>query len=89
MDNLVQISINDKLIEQAIQPISQQQIDGNSVVWDIKTLCEKICMSRNVVENTFFWLPDFPKFKVGKKWYIRAEEAMRYLIELLKNQRRV
>lgn len=92
MDNLVQVSnkvnTTNNLIEQGIQ-LKLQQNDGKQVVWDIKTLCEKTCMSRSFVQNTLFCLSDFPKFKVGGKWLIPAEEAEHFLIEWSKHQPRV
>ena len=89
MEKVVQVCINSEAIEKIIEHQLQhvfQQYDGKQVFWDIKTLCKKTCMSRSFVQSTFFWLPDFPKFKVGGKWLVRAEEAEKYLIEWSKKQ---
>lgn len=63
-----------------------QRIESEFVFWDLKTLCEKTCMSRSFVLETFFFLPDFPRYKVGGKWLIPAKEASEYLIGWLKRQ---
>lgn len=89
MEKIVQVSINsdaiEKIIEQQLQHMFQQT-DGKQVFWDIKTLCKKTCMSRSFIQSTFFWLPDFPKFKVGGKWLIRSDDAEKFLIEWSKKQ---
>lgn len=90
MEKIVQVIIDlaaiEKIIDQHIQ-LLLQQADSKQLFWDIKTLCKKTCMSRSFVYNTFFWLPDFPKFKVGGKWLIRAEDAEKFLIEWSKKQK--
>lgn len=63
-----------------------KSIESEFVFWDLKTLCEKTCMSRSFVLETFFFLPDFPRYKVGKKWLIPAKEAGVYLLKWLKQQ---
>lgn len=63
-----------------------KSIESEFVFWDIKTLCEKTCMSRSFVLETFFFLPDFPKHKVSTRWLIPAKEASEFLLEWLKRQ---
>lgn len=55
-------------------------IESEFVFWDLKMLCEKTCMSRSFVLETFFYLPDFPKYKVNNKWLMPAKEASEYLL---------
>lgn len=65
-----------------------EKVESEFVFWDLKTLCEKTCMSRSFVLETFFFLPDFPRYKVGTKWLIPAKEASEFLLKWLKQQPR-
>lgn len=85
----VQVDINEQQIfEIAREEIKEKlkSVENEFVFWDLKMLCEKTCMSRSFVLETFFFLPDFPRYKVGKKWLMPAKEASEYLIEWLKRQ---
>ncbi|UQW98149.1 group-specific protein [Rummeliibacillus sp. G93] len=66
--------------------LAVRKIESEFVFWDVKTLCEKTCMSRGFILETFFFLPDFPKYKVGTKWLIPAKEATEFLLQWLKKQ---
>ncbi|WPK12287.1 group-specific protein [Lysinibacillus louembei] len=62
------------------------QVENEFVFWDVNKLCEKTCMSRSFVFNTFFWLPDFPKKKVGGKWLMSPKKVAAYLETWLDKQ---
>lgn len=86
---MIQVQIDEKqVLEIAREEIKEKlkAIESEFVFWDIKTLCEKTCMSRSFVTETFFFLPDFPRHKVGAKWVIPAKEASEFLLEWLKRQ---
>lgn len=63
-----------------------KSVENEFVFWDLKTLCEKTCMSRSFVQSTFFWLPDFPKKKVGSKWLMSPKKVAAYLEDWLDKQ---
>lgn len=82
-----------KVDEEPIMDMAREEIqlvirkmEADYVFWDIKTLCQKTCMSKSFVLETFFFLPDFPKHKVGSKWLIPAKEASQFLLQWLKKQ---
>lgn len=85
----VQVDIDEQRVFEIAREEIQAKlktIEHEFVFWDLKTLCEKTCMSRSFVLETFFFLPDFPRRKVGKKWVIPAKEASEYLLQWLKRQ---
>lgn len=63
-----------------------KDVENDFVFWDIKKLCEKTCMSRSFVLSTFFWLPDFPKKKIGGKWLMSPKKVAAYLENWLDKQ---
>ncbi|WP_397386181.1 group-specific protein [Paenibacillus sp. VCA1] len=56
------------------------------VFWDTKELKRRTCMCWNTIQETFFYDPEFPKRKIGGKWYYPAREARQYLELWLMNQ---
>lgn len=89
MRHMIQVEIDEQQIfEIAREEIKEKlkSIESEFVFWDLKTLCEKTCMSRSFVLETFFFLPGFPRYKVGKKWLIPAKEANEFLLGWLKRQ---
>ncbi|KMK77600.1 group-specific protein [Alkalihalobacillus pseudalcaliphilus] len=60
-----------------------KEIDAEKLFWDTKELTRRTCMSWGTVLNTFFYEPDFPKFKIGQKWYFPAEETKKFLLSWL------
>lgn len=86
---MIQVQIDEKQIfEIAREEIKEKlkSIESEFVFWDLKTLCEKTCMSRNFVLETFFFLPGFPRYKINSKWMIPAKEASEFLLKWLKQQ---
>ena len=77
-----------QIIEMAREEIREKLriVENDFVFWDMKTLCEKTCMSRSFVNNTFFWLEDFPKKKVGGKWLMSPKKVAAYLESWLDKQ---
>ena len=87
--SVIQVQIDEgQIIEMAREEIREKlkSVENDFVFWDIKTLCEKTCMSRSFVLETFFFHPNFPRHKVGGKWLIPAKEASEFLIKWLKQQ---
>ncbi|MFN0224048.1 group-specific protein [Paenibacillus sp. KR2-11] len=63
-------------------------IDGELVYWDSKELMRRTCMSWNTIQKEFFYHPEFPKFKVGGKWYFDAQETKAFLLNWLRDGRK-
>lgn len=61
-----------------------EKIEKTLVFWDTAELKRVTCMSWNTIQNTFFYHEDFPKFKIGGKWYFPAEETKSFLLKWLK-----
>lgn len=61
-------------LDQAIK-----QADAESVFWDTNELVKRTCMSFDTIQKTFFYHPQFPKFKIGGKWYYPARKTRDFL----------
>lgn len=64
------------------------QIEHRSTLWDMKELCRQTNMSENNIKDKFFWDTEFPKYKVGSKWYFPAKECEEFLIKWIASQPR-
>ena len=62
--------------------------NAEMVFWDANELKRRTCMSWNTMQKNFFYHPDFPKYKVGSKWYFPAEKTKEFLISWLEEQKR-
>ncbi|QOK28031.1 group-specific protein [Cytobacillus oceanisediminis] len=56
------------------------EIEGELIFWDAKELQKRTCMSWNTIQKEFFFEPNFPKHKVGNKWYFPAAETKQFLL---------
>jgi hypothetical protein len=89
MNALMSISVDEvRVREMVLERIAQtvKQIEEEKVFWDTKTLVDKTCMSWNFIQETFFFDPDFPKFKVHSKWLFPAKETRLFLERWLLRQ---
>lgn len=59
------------------------QLDKQTLFWDGKELAKQTKMSWNTIQDHFFFHPEFPKFKIGGKWYFPAREAEHFLLKWL------
>lgn len=66
-----------------------KEVDAELVYWDANELKRRTCMSWGTIQNTFFFHPDFPKFKIGQKWYFPAGEARKFLLKWLREQSQI
>ncbi|CAN7220768.1 group-specific protein [Rossellomorea sp. LjRoot5] len=62
------------------------EIDGELVYWDSKELMRRTCMSWNTIQKEFFFHPEFPKFKLGGKWYFDAQDTKMFLLHWLRDR---
>ncbi|MFI8492188.1 MULTISPECIES: group-specific protein [Peribacillus] len=63
-----------------------KEIDVELVFWDARELERRTCMSWNTIQKEFFFDPDFPKRKVGGKWYFPAKETRVFLLEWIERK---
>lgn len=82
MSKMLSVSVN----EQAFLQVCKEHIasmlkeaDLELVFWDSNELTRRTCMSWNTIQSTFFFEPDFPKRKIGSKWYFPARETRNFL----------
>ncbi|MDC3414304.1 group-specific protein [Terrihalobacillus insolitus] len=87
---MLQIQVDEEVIKELYQKAIDErlkELDQELVYWDTKELKRRTCMSWNTILNTFFWEDDFPKVKIGGKWYFPADEAKRFLNQWLANKK--
>lgn len=72
-----QHEVREMLREKIKQAVKEADVD--CVFWDSKELEKRTCMSWGTIQNTFFYEPEFPKRKVGGKWYYPARETRNFL----------
>lgn len=63
-----------------------KEVDAEYVFWDAKELMKRTCMSWNFIQQQFFFHKDFPKYKVGSKWFFPARETRQFLERWLREQ---
>lgn len=85
---MIQVKLDDDYIEQKFEEELSQRLDKfqyELTFWDMNELCKQTKMTVNTVKDHFFYNDEFPKRKVGGKWYFPAEETREFLINWLKN----
>lgn len=65
-----------------------EQVSIKTLFWDMKELCRQVQMSETFVKEQFFYNPDFPKFRVGKKWLMPAKQTEEFLLAWIAQQPR-
>lgn len=87
---MIQVHVDEQAVEQLyLQAINNRldEIDKKLVFWDSSDLKRCTRMSWNTIQDNFFHEPDFPKVKVGGKWYFPAKETEEFLNKWLKERR--
>lgn len=85
------VQINDTEVKQlCIQKIEEKinEMDLEMVYWDAKELKRRTSMCWNSIQSTFFFDQNFPKFKIGQKWYFPARETRIFLENWIRNQKK-
>ncbi|WNF36455.1 group-specific protein [Bacillaceae bacterium IKA-2] len=83
---MINISVDEKKIEALyMQEIKKRLdlLDNKTLFWDRKELLKQTRMSWSTIQEQFFFHPDFPKQKVGAKWYFPARKAEFFLLNWL------
>ncbi|MED3553979.1 group-specific protein [Cytobacillus praedii] len=76
--------IEGKFLEELRKHLNE--IQNQTVFWDMKELCRQTCMSEPFVKEQFFFDQRFQKFKVGRKWLFPAKEAELFLLQWIREQ---
>ncbi len=65
---------------------SLEEIEKELIFWDRKELERRTCMCWSTIQKEFLFDPDFPKYKIGAKWYFPAKEAQVFLLNWIKSK---
>ncbi|MDU0200137.1 group-specific protein [Paenibacillus sp. MAH-36] len=66
-----------------------KEVESELVFWDSNELKRRTCMSWETIQNNFFYEPNFPKYKIGGKWYYPVKETRSFLESWLINQSKI
>ena len=87
---MIEVKLDENYIEHAFKEELKKRLDqleNETVFWDMKDLQRNTRMSVNTIKDTFFYDKRFPKIKIGQKWYFPAEETKEFLLMWLKEKR--
>ncbi|MFD2705492.1 group-specific protein [Salibacterium lacus] len=80
---MIQVQIDEaEAKELYLQKLNERmkELEAETAYWDAKELKRQTCMSWNTIQDQFFYHPNFPKYKVGQKWYFPAKETKEFLL---------
>lgn len=86
---MLQVQIDDVAAESILREEIRKRVESLShktTFWDMKELCRQVSLCETTVKDTFFYDPEFPKFRVGKKWLINAKLAEKFLMDWASKQ---
>lgn len=86
---MISVNVDETQLNTIIQTELQKkmhELEHSYTFWDTKELRRRTCMSWGTIQDTFFHDEDFPKAKIGGKWYFPAKEANEFLIGWLGEQ---
>lgn len=63
-----------------------KEIENRNTFWDMEELCRQTCMCSVSIKEKFFYDERFPKYKIGRKWYMPAKECENFLLQWIKEQ---
>lgn len=84
MSEIIQLNIEvnkAELLKMCREKLDQilREADTEFVFWDTNELVKRTCMSFDTIQKTFFYHPQFPKFKIGGKWYYPSRKTRDFL----------
>lgn len=85
---MINIEINQEEVKELyLKKLEEKmkELDRELVFWDMRELERRTCMSTNTIKDTFFYVPGFPKYKIGGKWYFPVEETREFLLKWIKD----
>jgi hypothetical protein len=56
-----------------------EKMDRETLFWDTKRLKQETNMCWNTIQEKFFYNEDFPKRKIGGKWFFHGERTREFL----------
>ena len=83
---MFEVKINRSIVEEICKEEIQKRLakaEFDMVMWDKNELIRRTCMSWSTIQRTFFYRPDFPKVKLGGKWYFNARKTTDFLLNYL------
>lgn len=83
---MIQIKVDEQKLEELyLQEIQKrlEKIEAKTLFWDRKELMKQTKMGWNAILENFFYHPDFPKQKIGSKWYFPAAKTEAFLTNWL------
>lgn len=88
---MLNVQLDEEQIRELFIQKIEEQVTKTSlefVFWDTPELKRRTCMSWNTMQENFFHDPDFPKVKIGGKWYFPAREAEAFLLDWYERKRK-
>ncbi|WP_035322672.1 group-specific protein [Peribacillus kribbensis] len=82
-NKVLEIKVNEAELKKVyLEEIKEnlKKLNTELVLWDTKELEKRTCMCMNTIQKEFFYHPDFPKRKVGNKWYYPAEKTRDFIL---------
>lgn len=86
---MISVNVDEAQLNTIIKSEMQKkmaELEHAYTFWDTKELRRRTCMSWGTIQDTFFHDKDFPKAKVGGKWYFPAKATNEFLIGWLGGQ---
>lgn len=86
---MISVEINQNQLDEVVREEIKKkmtELEHSHTFWDTKELKRRTCMSWNTIQDNFFHDKDFPKVKVGGKWYFPAKATDNFLINWLQGQ---
>lgn len=86
---MIKIQIDDNRVQELLKEAIEEKINELSndlLFWDSNELKRRTCMSWSSIQDNFFHDKDFPKAKIGGKWYYPAKETEEFLLKWLKER---
>ncbi|WP_371069110.1 group-specific protein [Sediminibacillus sp. JSM 1682029] len=83
---MIEVNVDQSFVEDICREEVQKRLDKaefDLVMWDKNELVRRTCMSWSSIQRTFFYERDFPKVKLGGKWYFPAAKTTRFLLDYL------
>ncbi|WP_141904407.1 group-specific protein [Lysinibacillus sp. Y5S-8] len=74
---MIKIQIDNNRVQELLKEVIKEKINEHSndlLFWDSNELKRRTCMSWNSIQGNFFHDKDFPKAKIGGKWYYPAKD---------------
>lgn len=62
------------------------KLDNEKLFWNTKELEYQTSMCMNTMQKEFFFDKDFPKRKIGNKWYYPVAQTKEFLLKWINDQ---